>query len=332
MTISFNIGLLPNRPINECIEIGISAEELGFDGIWVADSHSIMRDPYSILAALATKTTRLKLATGVTHTVTRHPAVLANSWASLHELSGGREIMGIGIGESAVHNLGLKPERLASFEEKLNVIRALIRGEKISYQDTEIQMAWSHYEVPIVMACSGPKSLQLAGRIADGVLYQVGANPDFHRYALDNLKIGAEQAGRTLDDLTIYARLACSVSDDRQAARDEIMGYCSVAAGTTYKTVPREYFNASLWQQLGEFKANYNYAEHGSNQAKHRALLTDDIIDAIAVAGTPEEAVPRLQEIAAMGIDGFVCPFAMDDPISYMRFFSENIIPQVTGK
>ena len=70
----------------------------------------------------------------------------------------------------------------------------------------------------------------------------------------------------------------------------------------------------------------------GSNQAKHKALLTDDIIDAIAVAGNPREAIPRLQEIADMGIDGFVCPFAMDDPISYMRFFSEKIIPQVKGK
>ena len=83
MSVSFHIGLLPNRPMQECLEMGRRAEALGYAGIWVADSHSVMRDCYSILSALAVQTTRLGLAAGVTHTVTRHPAVLANSWASL---------------------------------------------------------------------------------------------------------------------------------------------------------------------------------------------------------------------------------------------------------
>lgn len=93
MTISFNVGMLPNRHINDCIEQGIASEKLGYDGVWVADSHSIFRDAYALLNVLAVKTDKLKLATGVTLTGTRHPAVLANSWATLHELSGGREIL-----------------------------------------------------------------------------------------------------------------------------------------------------------------------------------------------------------------------------------------------
>ncbi len=329
MTISFNVGLLPNRPLNECIEMGIIAERLGFDGIWVADSHSVMRDPYAILNVLAIKTEKLKLATGVTHTVTRHPAVLANSWATLHELSGGREILGIGVGESAVHNLGLKPERLVVFEEKLNTIRALIKGEKVEYQGRQIHMPWSNYNTPIFMACSGPKSLQLGGRIADGILYQVGADPSFHRYALDNIRKGAQAAGRKLDDIKLYARLACAISNDREMAREEVKGYCSIAAGTTFKTVPREYFSDDLYQQLSNFKANYDYAEHGSNQAKHKALLTDDIVDAIAFAGTPEEVLPRFKALLAMGVQGFVLPFSMSDAIPYMETFAKEVIQQI---
>ena len=95
-----------------------------------------MRDAYSILSVLATQTNSLQLATGVTHTVTRHPAVLANSWATLQELSEGRAICGIGVGESAVHNLGLRPERLAAFEEKVKVMRALINGETVEGSGT----------------------------------------------------------------------------------------------------------------------------------------------------------------------------------------------------
>ncbi len=329
MAISFHVGQLPNRPLEQCIEMGLAAERLGFDGIWVADSHSVMRDPYAILSVLAVKTEKLRLATGVTQTVTRHPAVLANSWATLHELSGGREILGIGVGESAVHNLGLKAERLAAFEEKVKTVRALIRGEKIEYRGTSIQMPWSHYRTPVFMACSGPKSLQLGGRIADGILYQVGADPGFHRYALDHIRKGAEAAGRRFEDITLYARLACAVSRDREAAREEVKGYCSVAAGTTFKTVPREYFEDDLYRQLSDFKAGYDYAEHGSNQAQHKHLLTDNIIDAIAVAGTVDDVVARLQVLAAMGVQGFVIPFAMSDPFPYLETFAREVIPRI---
>lgn len=330
MTISFNVGMLPNRHVTDCIEQGIIAEQLGYDGIWVADSHSVMRDPYAVLNVLATQTKTLKLATGVTVTGTRHPAVLANSWATLHELSNGREILGIGVGESATQNLGMKSEKLAVYEEKVKVIRALIKGERVVYEGTEIT-SWSNYDTPIFMACSGPKSLQLGGRIADGILYQVGADPSFHRYAMDNVRKGAEEAGRKFEDIKLYVRLACSVSHDRQTAREEVKGYCSIAAGTTYKTVPRDYFNDDLYQQLSAFKANYDYAEHGRNDAKHRSLLTEDIIDAVAVAGTPEEVVPKLQELVDLGVQGFVFPFAQPEPIPYMETFAREVMPKIKG-
>ena len=138
MSVSFHIGCLPNRPVQDCLRMGQLSEELGYAGIWVADSHSIMRDAFTILSVLATQTHSLQLASGVTHTVTRHPAVLANSWATLQELSQGRAICGIGVGESAVHNLGLKPERLAVFEKKITVLRALLKGDAVEYEGTEI--------------------------------------------------------------------------------------------------------------------------------------------------------------------------------------------------
>lgn len=330
MTISFHIGILPNRTMQENVNLGLKSEELGYAGVWIADSHSIMRDAYALLAVLATQTRHLKLATGVTITGTRHPAVLANSWASLQELSGGRAILGIGIGESAVHNLGLKAEKLAVFEEKIKVIKALIRGESINYEGKDIQMTWGSPEldVPVFMACSGPKSLQLGGRIADGVLFQVGSDPRFVDYALDNIRQGAEASGRKLEDLTIYMRIAAAVSDDREKARNEVKSYASIAAGTIYKTVPREYFDDELWDELTYFKSNYDYTKHGSNDSSHKDLLTERIIDAVAVAGTPAEAVKRFQLLANKGLNGFVCPAAMPDPVPYIETFAKEVMPQ----
>ncbi len=329
MAVSFHVGCLPNRPIEACLEMGRRAEQLGYAGIWVADSHSVMRDVYSILAVLAAQTTTLQLVSGVTNTVTRHPAVLANSWATLQELSGGRAICGVGVGESAVYNLGLKPEKLADFEQKLMVIRALLAGETVDYEGAEIQMPWSKTNVPVVMASSGPKSLQMAGRLADGVMFQVGAEPRLVQYALDHIRMGAEAAGRQLSDLKLYMRVATSVHEDRETAQQALKGYASVAAGTVFKTVPRAYFDHDLYQELERFKAAYNYAEHGSNESEHGNLLTDRIYDAIAIACSPAEAVERFRELADMGVDGFVLPFAMPDPIPYMERFAEQVIPGV---
>jgi 5,10-methylenetetrahydromethanopterin reductase len=326
LSIEFHVGILPNRPAVDCLALGLAAETLGYRGVWVADSHSVMRDAFAILAVMAGRTRRIALATGVTHTVTRHPAVLANSLATLDELSGGRAILGIGVGESAVRNLGLRPEKLAVFAEKIRVIRALLVGAEVEYEGTRIRMSWSDCQVPLVMACSGPRSLQLAGRIADGVLFQVGADPLLVRYALDNIRHGAETSGRKLADLKLYMRLACSVGDDRARARAAVRGYAAIAAGTAFRTVPREYFSDELWDDLSRFKSRYDYAQHGSNEAGHTELLTDRIVDAIAVAGTPEEAIPRLRQLAAMGLTGFVWPAAMPEPLPYLETFARQVM------
>lgn len=329
MDVSFHLGCLPNRSVSHALEMGRRAEQLGYAGIWVADSHSVMRDAYAILAVLATQTRSLALATGVTHTVTRHPAVLANSWATLQELAGGRAICGIGVGESAVHNLGLKPERLAVFEEKLKVIRTLLSGETVEYEGKVISMPWSREPVPLVVASSGPRSLQMAGRVADGVMFQVGSEPRLVQYALDNIAKGAEAAGRKLSDLKLYMRVATAVCDDRERARREIKGYASVAAGTVFATVPSEYLEENLHEDLARMKAAYDYAEHGSNESAHSDLLTDRIFDAIAIACPPEEAVQRFQAIADMGIDGFVLPAGMAEPWSYVEALAEQVMPRV---
>lgn len=329
MSISFDIGILPNRTVNECLELARAAEDFGYGGVWLADSQCVMRDAYSILSLIAMQTRHIRVAAGVTNAITRHPSVLANSWATLDEISGGRAVLGIGVGESSIRTLGLKPDRLAALENKIGVLRALMNGDEVEWEGNSFRLTWPRCRVPVVMSCSGPKSLQLGGRVADGVLFQVGADPAFVRYALDNIRIGAEQAGRSLDDVKLYMRVATSVSSDRAKAREEIKGYAAVAAGTVFKTVPREYFRDELWQELDEFKAGYDYFEHGSNQARHRELLTDNILDAISISGTPQEAVPRFQEIVDMGVRHFVLPANMPDAMHFIREFAEQVIPKV---
>jgi 5,10-methylenetetrahydromethanopterin reductase len=324
---AFHIGVLPNRPVAEIAEIAAEAERLGFGGIWVADSQSIFRDAYQALAVAATRTTRLQLATGVTNPVTRHLAVIASSIATLAELSGGRAVLGIGVGESAVRTLGLAPARLAQLEEATATLRALLAGEPAHVDGREIRQAWNGGTAPIVYAASGPKALRLAGRIADGVLFQVGAGPDLVRYGLEHIERGMRDANRSVADVRKILRLACSVDGDRSLARDHARGYVAAAAGTVYWAVPAERMPPGLYDDLRQMKERYDYARHTSGDAEHAALITDKIIDAIAVAGTPEEAVPRFRELADLGVDAFC--ITTGDPFTTMRVLAEEVIPHV---
>jgi 5,10-methylenetetrahydromethanopterin reductase len=329
MGVSFHVGVLPNRPAAEVAEFAAQAEELGFEGIWVADSQSVFRDAFVTLTLCATRTERVRLATGVTNPVTRHPAVLAGSFATIDELSGGRAVIGIGVGESAVQTLGLGQARLARLEEATHVLRGLLSGDEVVFDGARLQMRWPARRIPIFLASSGPRSLRLAGRVADGVLFQVGADPALVRYALRSIAAGAEEAGRDPGSITRYLRLACSVGADRERVREAAKGYAAVAAGTVFANVPREHLPPDVWEDIRQMKERYDYYEHGSATASHAELLTDRALDAIAIAGTPEEALPRFRELISLGVDGFVLPIATPDPLETLRVLTDDVITRL---
>ncbi len=331
MPVSFHIGILPNRPLTDFVDWIANADELGFGGVWVADSQSIFRDAFMALTLFAEHTKHMELATGVTNVITRHPAVLAHSFATLDELSGGRAVLGIGVGESAVYNIGHKPARLKRIEEVIRVIRTLMDGETACFDGQDIKVSWPPRTIPVVIACTGPRSLQMAGRIADGVLFQVGADPALVRYAKKNIETGAKEAGRDPKEIKLYQRLACAVSENREQVRTEARGYASVAAGTIYSAVPKEDIPVALWEDLHIMKEQYDYQQHGNMNAKHAALITDRILDAVAIADTPEEAVPRFKELIDLGVENFVLPIATKEPNEIIQTLAEQVIPKLTS-
>ena len=329
MSVSFHVGILPNRPLTDFVDWIALADELGFGGVWVADSQSVFRDAFMALTLFAQRTKHMELGTGVTNIITRHPAVLAHSFATLDELSGGRAVLGIGIGDSAIYNIGQKPSKLKRLEDVIAVLRTLMAGETAHFDGVDIKVSWPPRKIPVVIACTGPKSLQLAGRIADGVLFQVGSDPALVRYAKKNIEIGAKQAGRELSAIKLYQRLACVVSDDREQVLAEARGYASVAAGTIYAGIPKEDMPEALWHDLRIMKEQYDYQQHGSMQAKQAELITDRILDAVAIAGTPQEAVPRFKELIDMGVENFVLPIATKEPVEIIKMLADQVMPKL---
>ncbi len=330
MAVSFHVGILPNRPLEDFVDWIAQADELGFGGVWVADSQSVFRDAFMALTLFADRTRHMELATGVTNVITRHPAVLANSFATLDEFSGGRAVLGIGIGDSSIFNIGHKPAKLKRLEEVITVLRQLMAGETAHFDGQDIKVSWPPRKVPIVIACTGPRSLQLAGRIADGVLFQVGSDLSLVRYAKKNIALGAEQAGRNVNDIKLYQRLACAVAEDRDQVRKEARGYASVAASTIYAGIPRADIPDALWEDLHIMKEKYDYQQHGSMDADQAELITDRILDAVAIAGTAEEAVPRFKELIELGVENFVLPIAAKEPDVIIRTLAEQVLPKLT--
>ena len=319
-----HFGALPNRPIADIANLAELPEGLGFAGIWVADSQSIFRDPFAALTLSATRTRTISLATAVTNPVTRHPATIACSFATLNELSGGRAILGIGVGESSVETLSLRPARLASLERAALVLRGLMAGEEVEWEGARIRLTWSVQAVPIVFASSGPRSLESAGRVADGVLFQVGAEPAMVRYAFEHIDHGA--AGR---EVKRYMRLACAVSHDREAARRATAGYVAAAAGTIFRSAPAELLDPGLLEDIRTMKERYDYYAHTSTAAPHAELVTDRIIDAVAIAGTPADVIPRLRELHAVGVDEFVLTVTTPQPGDTLELLAEEVLPHL---
>jgi 5,10-methylenetetrahydromethanopterin reductase len=326
-----DIGLLPQEAVTEAAVLAGDAEELGFGGVWCADSQSVFRDGYVALGLCAAHTRKLVLGTGVTNPVTRHPTVLASLAATLAEVSEGRFILGIGVGESAVQNVGLKPARLGQLEEVVKAVRALTKGEEVTFGGHRLQMSWRTRQFPIYVAASAPRALRLAGRIADGVIFQVGAHPAFVRYALREIASGAEDGGREMDELVLCMRLAACVDDDREHARREALPYAAVAANTVARTVPTVELPAELVDDLRRLRSSYDYGRHGYADAEHQRLLTDSVMDAVAVAGTPAEAVARFTQLAALGVDRFIVPIDLRNKRGQLRLLARHVLPAVAA-
>ena len=329
MRTQFDIGILPQGPVEECVELMVRAEDSGFDGAWVADSQSIFRDAFVALALGALRTRRLLLATGVTNPVTRHPATIACSIATIDELSGGRAVLGIGTGFSAVRTLGLKPASLRALEEATLALRGLMAGQSVTYGGKEMRMAWPTRAVPIYFAASGPKALHLAGRIADGVLFQVGCEPALVQCAIERVRAGAREAGRNPSDVKLCVRLGCSVSRDRRAAIEEARPYAAAAAETVFQSNPEGMLPADLVSDLKQLQHRYNFYQHVHQQASHSSLVTDRIVDAMVIAGTPEEAIPKFRAILELGVDRIVVPLTTPEPAALLRNLAEEVIPHL---
>jgi 5,10-methylenetetrahydromethanopterin reductase len=294
------------RSVGEAIERAQRAEALGFEAFFFADSHMNNVDPYQVMALCAVSTKRIRLGTAVTNMVYRDPTITANSFATLNEISQGRAIIGLGTGDGPVYSLGRTATKLVDFEKGLQTIRDLLHNRGVTIVKTKerasggtVTLNVGKRPVPIYISAEGPRALQLAGRLCDGVILGTGFDLDVLEWAKARIAEGAKEAERFLSAIDIMPAGMICVDDDGDRARWRVRSRMANRAHHNFRftteTVPE-----SEIEGVKQFMNGFDISKPIEERIDPK-LVTNYLLQRFTIAGTPEECAARVKQLEAAG-------------------------------
>jgi 5,10-methylenetetrahydromethanopterin reductase len=291
-----------DRP-DEFGDIVTEIEQLGYSQLWLTDSSLHARNCYCYLTLAAGRSSQLLLGTAVTNPATRHPAITAAAAATVDEISAGRMVVGIGAGDRPLLALGLRPSPLADLEAAVRGIRSLWSGTTVDLEAPGFSLAGAHLrfparpDIPVYVSASGPKTLELAGRIADGVIMLVGLFPEAVKWALEHVRRGADGAGRAVPHVAVFAY--GMIDDDEEAA---LAAARSIAAWFP-QTAPHVCNLAGLAPEIADrVRGGYSGGEF-QEAASAAALLPDEFVRKVALSGNQQRAAQQIRNALRAGAD-----------------------------
>jgi len=324
----FGFTLKPEHSLERTLALTRQAEDAGFDYGWLFDSHVLWRDPYPLLTLMAGATTRLRLGTCVTNPGTREPSVTASSLAVLDEISDGRMDLGIGRGDSARRVLGKPPITMANTEEAIRVIRALVAGESIAYEGTEIVFPWTRgWALPVWVAGYGPMAIAMTGRVADGIILQL-ADPDLVRWFVGQLRDAEVAAGRERGSVKVQSAAPAHVGP-RDLGRERTRWFPALVSNHVVDLVnkyPREELPEALTGYITD-RTGYDYLHHAEVGSSNAAFVGDEVADRFCVLGSADEHIAKLRELADAGVDQFNLYLMNGDEEQQVEAYGKDVIP-----
>ncbi|HZQ02926.1 MAG TPA: TIGR03842 family LLM class F420-dependent oxidoreductase [Gaiellaceae bacterium] len=335
MAISFGVTVLPDPPYTRFLELLELAERRGFEYGWTYDSHVLWHESIPLLTLAAGRTARMKLGHFVTNPGTREPTVLASAYATMHVLSEGRMVMGIGRGDSARRVIGLQPVKVAEFERACRMIKDLMNGRAVQWNDRELKLEWARTEpqIPIYVAGYGPKALGVAGRVGDGVIIQL-ADPVVVEWIMATARKAAEEAGRDPDALECIVGAPSKVSDDIANCRDEVRWFPAMVSNHVIDLIEKYGWSSDIPSELTDYvkvRKFYDYKDHSRVGAKHGEFVGDEICDRFCVIGTAEQCTKKLRELEAAGVGQFNIYLMTNGQEEVLEAYGREIIPQLAG-
>jgi 5,10-methylenetetrahydromethanopterin reductase len=312
----FTLGNLPtlgwDKPVGKLVEIAQLAEELGYDRFGISDWR-FYHDCLVLMTACASATKKIEVESLVTDPFVRHPSLTACAIATIDDFSNGRAILGISAGHEETYFVDQdRSKPLTAVREAVHVIRRMWAGEEVTFEGACIRVKGaklnftSRPNIPILIAAKRPNMLELTGELADIVhLASWFINKGHYQDNIERVMTGAQRAGRSPDQMEIDISVAVCVSEDGEAAKEGAKRPAAIGllwtAGADRLTKERG------WKRPPQFKApesvvdaisKWDFWAVGQTLPDELArLITPDILDQFAVAGTPQECAQRLREI-----------------------------------
>ena len=301
------------------IEFASLAESRGYESIWLPEGSA--SDALTPLTAAALSTGRIGLATGILPIFWRSPTLVAMSAANLDAISGQRFVLGLGVGHRvAVEDWhGIPFDRpLARVREAVDIIRGLINGDRLSYRGKvysvkEAKLGFSPVRprLPIYIAAMGPRMLELAGEIADGVLL-TWASPKYMEPALEHISVGARRSGRAMEDIDVASYLRAAVCDDDDTVRDAVQHMIAGFLKGHNVTFYKRHFGEMGFQREAE-AASEAWTRGDADGAA--AAITDRMQRELVVFGSARDCAQQIEARRVAGLKlPIIAPFTVKDP------------------
>lgn len=299
-------AFIPAMPADRVVELAQLAEDSGYSTLYLPDQ-TFHRDPFLLLALCARATRRIRLGLSVTNPYTRHPIQIARAAGLLAELSKGRFVLGFGTGNRSrvLAGFGLEQTRpLSRIEEAVQVVRQLLRGETVEHRSPTLtvdRVALDFavpFEVPIYVASRGPRLLALAGRIADGAIFESLFTTAGVEYARGEVRSGAMAAGRPDGAVRHVAWQAVTIDPDRSAAaRPELRRWAALIIHTTQDAVLH-----AIGLSKSTVEAVRREIERSGPEGAGSSLEPEDV-QRLLMVGTPEQVGDRINDLRRTGVD-----------------------------
>jgi probable F420-dependent oxidoreductase len=331
--LTFGVTVLPDPPFSRFLELVQLSEKHGFEYAWTYDSHILWQESYATLPIVADRTERIKLGHFVTNPGIRDATITASWYATMQDLSNGRMVMGIGRGDSSRRVVGLKPVKVADFEARCAMMKELMNGRKVAWNDKELELTWVRSELPEIemwIAGYGPKALAVAGRVGDGVIIQL-ADPQIIQWIMDTARKSAEEAGRDPSALKCIVGAPSKVTDDLPKAREEVRWFPAMVSNHVMDLIEKYGFESEIPAALTDYvKARkfYDYKDHSRVGAAHGEFVTDEIAERFTVIGNVEECVAKLRELESVGVDQFNIYLMTHGQEETLAAYGDEIIPE----
>ncbi len=299
------------------------AEASGYDGVTTVDSQNLSGDCYVALALAATGTGRIKLGTGVTNPFTRHPAVTACAIATVHAVSQGRAVLGIGRGDSALAHLGFSPSPVKQFEDYLWRLQGYLNGEEVPFeasgnvdalrlanQPTASRIEWlrpgRYPKIPVDVAATGPKVIAAAARHADRITFAVGADPARIAWGIETARAARVKAG--LDpEIPFGAYVNVVVHDDPEVGRR--LGEGGVSLFARFSAMHGSAVGPTTEEEKRVMEGihdAYDMTRHSRAGSPQAAVITSEFASEFGIFGPPAYCLERLKGLVSLGLEKLV--------------------------